>query len=71
MAWAHAEDDFETIQMTVLAGKGLAGRVFGEQGAAIDFFVNLLETREIAKEKYEASFSPEFKKSAGRLCCRT
>jgi len=62
LAWAHAEDDFETIQMTVLAGKGLAGRVFGEQGAAIDFFVNLLETREIAKEKYEESFSPEFKK---------
>jgi acyl-homoserine-lactone acylase len=62
LAWAHAEDDFETIQMTVLAGKGLAGRVFGQQGAAIDFFVNLLQTREIAKEKYEASFSPEFKK---------
>lgn len=62
LAWAHAEDDFETIQMTVLAGKGLAGRVFGEQGAAIDFFLNLLETREIAKEKYEESFSPEFKR---------
>lgn len=62
LAWAHAEDDFETIQMTVLAGKGLAGRVFGEQGAAIDFFVNLLETREIAKENYEESFSSEFKK---------
>lgn len=62
LAWAHAEDDFGTIQMTVLAGKGLAGRVFGEQGAAIDFFVNLLETREIAKAKYEESISPEFKK---------
>ncbi len=62
LAWAHAEDDFGTIQMTVLAGKGLAGRVFGEQGAAIDFFVNLLETREIAKSKYEENISPEFKK---------
>ncbi|AMQ55929.1 acylase [Algoriphagus sanaruensis] len=62
LAWAHAEDDFETIQKTVLAGKALAGRVFGEQGAGIDFFVHLLETREIAKEKYDSSFSPEFKK---------
>ncbi len=35
LAWAHAEDDFETIQKTVLAGKALAGRVFGEQGAGI------------------------------------
>ena len=31
LAWAHAEDDFETIQKTVLAGKGLAGRVFGRK----------------------------------------
>jgi len=62
LAWAHAEDDFETIQKTVLAGKGLAGRVFGEEGAAIDFFVHLLDTKEIAKTKYEESFSPEFKK---------
>jgi len=62
LAWAHSEDDFETIQKTVLAGKGLAGRVFGEEGAAIDFFVQLLETKEIAKAKYESSFSPEFKK---------
>jgi len=62
LAWAHAEDDFETIQKTVLAGKGLAGRVFGEEGAAIDFFVHLLDTKVIAKAKYESSFSPEFKK---------
>ena len=38
LAWAHAEDDFETIQKTLLAGKGLVGRVYGEQGAAVDFF---------------------------------
>jgi acyl-homoserine-lactone acylase len=62
LAWAHAEDDFETIQKTVLAGKGLVGRVFGEQGAGVDFFVHLLETQKIAKEKYEETFSPEFKK---------
>lgn len=62
LAWAHAEDDFETIQKTVLAGKGLAGRVFGEEGAGIDFFVNLLETKKIAKEKYDETFSSEFKK---------
>ena len=62
LAWAHAEDDFETIQKTILAGKALAGRVFGEQGAGVDFFVHLLETKKIAKEKYDSTFSPEFKK---------
>lgn len=61
LAWAHAEDDFETIQKTVLAGKALLGRVYGEQGAGVDFFVHLLETKQIAKEKYESSFSPAFK----------
>ncbi|GMQ29106.1 penicillin acylase family protein [Algoriphagus confluentis] len=62
LAWAHAEDDFETIQKTILAGKALAGRVFGEQGAGVDFFVHLLETKKIAREKYDSTFSPEFKK---------
>ena len=62
LAWAHSEDDFGTIQKTVLAGKAMVGRVFGQDGAAVDFFVHLLETREIAAEKYESSFSPEFKK---------
>lgn len=61
LAWAHAEDDFETIQQTLLAGKAMVGRVFGEKGAAVDYFVHLLETREIAAKKYESDFSPEFK----------
>ncbi|MBY5949400.1 penicillin acylase family protein [Algoriphagus marincola] len=61
LAWAHAEDDFETIQKTLLAGKGLVGRVYGEEGAAVDFFVQLLETQKIAKAKYGESFSEEFK----------
>ncbi|GHB30088.1 penicillin amidase [Mongoliitalea lutea] len=62
LAWAHAEDDFETIQQTLLAGKGMVGRVFGEKGAAVDFFVHLLDTRGIAERKYMEDFSPEFQK---------
>ncbi|UJP66359.1 penicillin acylase family protein [Mongoliitalea daihaiensis] len=61
LAWSHAEDDFETIQQTLLAGKAMVGRVFGENGAAVDYFVHLLETREIAANKYETDFSPPFK----------
>jgi acyl-homoserine-lactone acylase len=36
LAWAHAEDDFETIQKTLLAGKRMVGRVYGQDGAAVD-----------------------------------
>ncbi len=62
LAWAHAEDDFKTIQSTLLAGKRMTGRVFGEGGAAIDFFGHLLETKELAEAKYESTFSEEFKR---------
>lgn len=62
LAWAHAEDDFETIQKTLLAGKRMTGRVFGEEGAAIDFFGHLLETTELAEANFESSYSEEFKR---------
>lgn len=60
LAWAHAEDDFETIQQTLLAGKAMVGRVFGKEGAAVDYFVHLLETREIAAAKYKSDYSQDF-----------
>ena len=61
LAWAHAEDDFETIQKTLLAGKRMLGRVYGQDGAAVDFFGHLLQTVEIAEAKYESAYSEEFK----------
>jgi acyl-homoserine-lactone acylase len=39
----------------------MAGRVFGKDAAAIDYFVHLLGTREIAADKFETVFSPQFK----------
>lgn len=61
LAWAHAEDDFETIQKTLLAGKRMLGRKYGQDGAAVDFFGHLLQTTEIAEAKYESTYSEEFK----------
>lgn len=61
LAWAHAEDDFETIQKTLLAGKRMLGRVYGQDGAAVDFFGHLLQTVEIAEAKYDSAYSEEFK----------
>lgn len=62
LAWAHAEDDFETIQKTLLAGKRMVGRVYGQDGAAVDFFGHLLQTAEIAEVNYESAYSEEFKR---------
>lgn len=61
LAWAHAEDDFETIQKTLLSGKRMVGQVYGQDGAAVDFFGHLLKTTEIAEANYESAYSAEFK----------
>ena len=61
LAWAHAEDDFETIQLTVLAGKGMLGQYKGKAGALIDYVVGLLRTKETAKQHLN-DLSPDFRK---------
>ena len=39
LAWAHAEDDFETIQYTFLPSKGLMGLHGGKEGVIMDYLV--------------------------------
>lgn len=48
LAWAHAEDDFTTIQTLLLTGKGKLGSYLGKQGAAVDFVYGLLNTKKTA-----------------------
>ncbi|MFK7951729.1 MAG: penicillin acylase family protein, partial [Ekhidna sp.] len=47
LAWAHSEDDFATIQLTVMAAKQLLGRHLGKDGAPIDYVVGLLRVEDI------------------------
>ncbi len=47
LAWAHAEDDFATIQTLLLTGKGKIATYLGKKGAPIDFVVGLLNTRAV------------------------
>src|SRR6186713_1217321 len=59
LAWAHAEDDFETLQFVVLSGQARLGAVLGKKGAEVDYVVNLLHCRKIVEEKWN-SLSPDF-----------
>ncbi len=43
--WAHAEDDFTTIQTLMLTGKGKLATYLGAKGAPIDYVVGLLNTK--------------------------
>ncbi len=59
LAWAEAEDDFESMQQVLLPVKGLMGKVLGKQGAAGDYVFALFRCREITEEKWN-TLSPEF-----------
>ena len=62
LAWAHAEDDFETIQKGFMAGKNMLGQFSGKEGATIDYIVHFLRCRKIVDERYEKEISPTYKK---------
>ena len=51
LAWAHAEDDFATIQKTFLPAKGLLGSLDGIRGAVLDYAVELLKSRKVANRE--------------------
>lgn len=59
LAWAHAEDDFETVQLPLLSSKQLMGSYLGKDGAAIDYVVGLLRCDQIVQEHFN-ELSPEF-----------
>jgi len=68
LAFAHAEDDFETIQNCFLAGKAMLGRLKGKDGAAIDYVVHLLRIPELVEAKYNTDISPAYKKVLEGYC---
>ena len=64
LAWAHAEDDFKTIQQGYLAGNALLGKHIGTKGAGADFIAQFIGSMEIVEKDYEQKISPEYKKIA-------
>ncbi|MEY3178564.1 MAG: hypothetical protein RJB42_805, partial [Bacteroidota bacterium] len=59
LAWAHAEDDFKSLQRVALPSKGLMGRTFGKNAVAADYAFALFRCREITEERWN-TLSPEF-----------
>ena len=52
LAWAHAEDDFNTLQLVVLSGKAKLGSALGKKGAQADYVVNLLRCRQLVDKQW-------------------
>ncbi|MBK8198332.1 MAG: acylase [Acidobacteria bacterium] len=64
LAYAHAEDDFETIQETVAAARGVLARYRGKDAAPIDYIASLLGVWETVDARYDADVPADVKAMA-------
>lgn len=60
LAWAQAEDDFNTLQLVMLLGKARLGTALGKKGAAADYTLQLLRCRQLVEEQWN-TLSPDFR----------
>jgi penicillin amidase/acyl-homoserine-lactone acylase len=61
LAYAHAEDDFATIQDSLLAARGQLASVYGRGAAPNDYMVHLFRVWDVVEEKWESELSPEMR----------
>ncbi|MET0178867.1 MAG: penicillin acylase family protein, partial [Novosphingobium sp.] len=54
VAWAHAEDDFATLQDVAAMTRGRYGAIAGENGAKVDYALHLLDVRGTVARRYPA-----------------
>jgi acyl-homoserine-lactone acylase len=59
LAYAHAEDDFLTIQQSLLAARGQLATVYGQDAAPNDYLVHLLRIWDVVDANYTTALSPE------------
>ena len=61
LGYAHAEDDFETIQEVLLALRGRLASVKGKDAAAVDYLSGLLKVWKTVEENYDSKLSEDIK----------
>jgi len=59
--YAHAEDDWATIQDTLIAARGRTAEYKGKSAAPQDYLFDLFKVEESVAENYDAQVSPEAK----------
>ena len=67
LAWAQAEDDFQTIQTAYLAGNALLSKKIGLKGASADFLTQFIGAKNTVHRLYN-TLSPEFIKILEGYC---
>jgi acyl-homoserine-lactone acylase len=61
IGYAHAQDNFQTIQLMILAARGKLATHLGREGAPSDFLWHVLGVRESVAAGYERDLSPAFR----------
>ena len=61
LAYAQAEDNFGTMQESLMTSRGMMGMHTGQDGAVTDYIVGLLDIYGHVNAKYETDLSPEFR----------
>lgn len=54
LAYAHSEDDWETIQDTLVGSRGMAAQFKGKSVAPTDYLYDLFKVREAVETKYDS-----------------
>jgi len=62
LAWAHAEDDFKTIQQGYLAGNNQLSKSIGNKGLGADFIAQFIGSEALYDERYESEINDVYKK---------
>lgn len=60
LAYAHAEDDFESIQKAMLASRGMLCEVEGKKGVLFDFVLKFLNIDSLVDARYELDLSADY-----------
>jgi acyl-homoserine-lactone acylase len=61
LAYAHAEDDWKTIEEVIRSSRGTLSEIVGDSGAKSDDLILALGNTEIVNRDYDAKASPESK----------
>ena len=62
LAWAHAEDDFNTIQIAYLAGNNMLSKHFGNKALGADFIAQFIGSEKLYESRYKKDIHPNYKK---------
>ena len=58
LGYAHAEDDWATMQTTLVAARGRLARYAGQDAAPTDYVVQLLRIAETVEARYDSDLAP-------------